>query len=113
MNAKNIELRIYDGGTVEKTVGVEGLREAIKGLSEKGWAGFTVRREVGSITYKTLYIYDKRLETIEISIYYKDRGWQYFQRVDFDYIPEVKPAPTGQPKRFAWDPERHCIVGVY
>ena len=114
MNARNIRLKIHDGvRTIEKTDGVKGLRKAIEGLSEKGWVSFTVTRKVGNITYETLYIYDKRLESICNSIKYEGRSWQVFPIVEFENIPEVKPAPKAQPKRFAWDSERRCIVGVY
>jgi len=115
MNAKNIKLTIYDDEIINKTVGVKGLKKAIENLSKRGWVAFTVKRKVGKDTYKTLYIYDyeKGLESVHNGIEYEDGGWQTFAAVEFKNIPEGKPASTGQPKRFVWDPERRCIVGVY
>jgi len=116
MNAR-IKLTIYDDETIDKIVGVKELRKAIEGLSETGWASIAVRREVGNVTYRTLYIYGRRLEGVHNIIDYGDDRRLFFPPVHFENIPEVKPVlkaqPKGQPKRFAWDSERRCIVGVY
>ena len=113
MNARNIRLTIYDDKIIDKTVGVKGLKKAIEGLSEKGWVDFVVKRKVGNVTYRTLYIYGRRLEGVHNIIDYGDDRRLFFPPVHFENIPEVKPVLKAQPKRFAWDSERRCIVGVY
>lgn len=107
MNAKNIRLiKDLENIAFDKVVDLPTLRKELEDRSTDYYMHFMLK------DHSIVFIAQKgRIVFLHNS--FTSDGKQYEAYRNFDYIPEVKPTPKAQPKRFAWDSERRCIVGVY
>jgi len=107
MNARNIRLiKDLENIAFDKVVDLPTLRKELEDRSSNFYMDFEFE------DHSIVFIAQKG-RIVFFSNSYTYDGKQYDTYRNFDYIPEVKPAPKAQPKRFAWDSKRRCIVGVY